>query len=629
MRKFLLRFVLLSVVMIGCVGGMKAQSFNDGTNLYLDVSANRVLHDWLVVNYIDGNNFIPWNALQNTKFAGTGMYDTIPLSNLQNVNTFNLYNAPKQLENIDTLLMEMVNVERLACVGKGLTSVDVSNNIYLINIDLWENAIASIKFSDHPYLKHLDISDNALTTIDLSNCPTLEEFYCSDNSLDSIDISNNPKLNYFHCQRQSSENMKVYMTPEEYLASVSGGMNIFYTIDENQNYVWNPTYSHVADCKTKFYDVNHPDNILATSLEFVNAVMKGVYTKDTPVTLTGTNSIARDTELRRWISDHEKAFTDYGVTVENGGCIPFTPANLSALASITSLEITGEESLQSAYNITYMDDLLWFMPGLKHLNCSGNELATLNLSENQALESLNCTGNNLTYVDISTTKVSGSLGSFMGRKQARTFVMKVTCRQYTNMRRNSVLPYPNWTEFEFPEEEEACNDEPNPAIYRTIRLFAYEGLETNPPMGTHNIVSGENFSFKYYVKDGYSAENIKITTGNELYDEHITIVAENDGGFLVTIYKIRSMIEIHITGVEPESGVHNDFVSDENEPKVWTYGKTLTIYTPLATDIAIYDVKGIRYKQEFIPSGQTSYSLPKGLYIVRFTDNQTRKVVIY
>lgn len=170
---------------------------------------------------------------------------------------------------------------------------------------------------------------------------------------------------------------------------------------------------------------------------------------------------------------------------------------------------------------------------------------------------------------------------------------------------------------------------PTPPINRTVSLYTYEGLITDLSPGVTNIASGGNFSFKYYLKEGYTAENIKITTGYERYDDQITIVPEKDGGFLVTIYAIQHTIEINITGVEVSGSVNNEKLADENSPSAWSYGQMLYIRTPENTNITIYDIKGVLYKKEQIPAGLQSYSLSKGIYIVRFNNDPVQKVVIY
>ncbi|MDR2916039.1 MAG: leucine-rich repeat domain-containing protein [Tannerella sp.] len=342
-----------------------------------------------------------------------------------------------------------------------------------------------------------------------------------------------------------------------------------------------------------------------------------------------------DAELKQWIANHKQAFTDYGVKVENDGNIIFTPANLAALASMTSLEVTDSEAMlaidtspggplpQSDYTITTIDDLLAFMPNLEYLNCSGNKLTSLDLSANKELESLYCTKNKLTYLDISETKIAGM---FMGRDQVQPFVMKVTRSQYRMMQGEPIPPYPSWTEFIFVDGDEDPGY-PSLIINRKIVLNICEGLIITPSAGTHYITSGKNFSFRYYVKDGYNAENIKITTGIRLYDEHIKTISENDGSILVTIYAVRHAIEINIMGVEPTSGVSNIMIN-EKVPSVWSYQQMLYVRTPYATEITIYDTKGILHKKEQVTAGQQSFFLPKGVYIVRFDGNRTQKIVI-
>lgn len=169
-----------------------------------------------------------------------------------------------------------------------------------------------------------------------------------------------------------------------------------------------------------------------------------------------------------------------------------------------------------------------------------------------------------------------------------------------------------------------------PIIHRKVELHACDGLILTPQPGIRYIASGSNFSFTYYVKEGYDAENLKITTGDLSYDDsHIRITPQSDGGFLVTIYAIRREININITGVRPTNSVGNDTFTDKKDTDVWAYGQTLYIRTTQTTEMAIYDAKGVLYKKETLPVGLQSYQLRNGIYFVVTGNRPAQKVVIH
>ena len=80
--------------------------------------------------------------------------------------------------------------------GNQLTSINLSQNQALEELDLSENQLTSIDLSNNPLLTNVYAYSNQLTSIDLSQNQALEELNLSENQLTSIDLSNNPSLHY-------------------------------------------------------------------------------------------------------------------------------------------------------------------------------------------------------------------------------------------------------------------------------------------------------------------------------------------------------------------------------------------------------------------------------------------------
>ena len=89
-------------------------------------------------------------------------------------------------------------LEVLSCWRcKQLTSLDVSKNTALTELDCSDNQLTSLDVSHNPALIFLRCSDNQLTSLDVSENPALVELRCEDNQLTSLNLSRNPVLKYF------------------------------------------------------------------------------------------------------------------------------------------------------------------------------------------------------------------------------------------------------------------------------------------------------------------------------------------------------------------------------------------------------------------------------------------------
>jgi|GEM_PF-5994180 len=341
--------------------------------------------------------------------------------------------------------------------------------------------------------------------------------------------------------------------------------------------------------------------------------------------------VFKDQELKKWISYHKKAFTNYGVKVEEDGSILSTKSNLEALASMVSLEITDTNDMrlidthpngglsQHYYNIKSIDDLLACMPNLRNLNCSGNKLTTLDLKNNEKLEMLSCSDNKLTFLDISKTKI---VNRFIGAYQAQPFKMKLTKAQHKVIAESANYLCPSWTTFEIVDETPTVD----PIVRHQVRFFSNDGVRPSISEGTYQVVSGSNFSFTYTVRIGYDATNAKVTTGYKHYDDYLTVNMNRWGEYEVTVYAVTRAIDVRISGLTLRGDVGCESINDN---AVWANGSSLFVRSSDAADLRIYNLAGSLYKQERISAGQVSLNLPSGVYVVKLGDSLTQRVVIH
>ena len=80
-------------------------------------------------------------------------------------------------------------------------------------------------------------------------------------------------------------------------------------------------------------------------------------------------------------------------TKEEDGAVPLTPENLEIIRAVTELDLSYME-------LTDLSGIEWFSE-LEVLDCNGNWLTELDLSQNTVLRELSCKGNQLTELDLS------------------------------------------------------------------------------------------------------------------------------------------------------------------------------------------------------------------------------------
>lgn len=91
------------------------------------------------------------------------------------------------------------NLERLQCPFNHLTSIDVSQLIHLLWLQLRNNQITSLDLSNLTQLNRLDCQSNQLSSIDVNHQPGLEIFIASNNQISSFDFSANTALQRAYC----------------------------------------------------------------------------------------------------------------------------------------------------------------------------------------------------------------------------------------------------------------------------------------------------------------------------------------------------------------------------------------------------------------------------------------------
>ena len=131
-------------------------------------------------------------------------YDTapidgqVPTDNISGITVLNVgYGNITDLTGIE----DFISLTELNCRNNDITSLDLSNNTALIQLNCKENTVlASLNVSNNIALTYLMCQDNQLTSLDVSNNTNLYNFYCGESTLTSLNLrnGNNTQLTNFN-----------------------------------------------------------------------------------------------------------------------------------------------------------------------------------------------------------------------------------------------------------------------------------------------------------------------------------------------------------------------------------------------------------------------------------------------
>ena len=120
---------------------------------------------------------------------------SLDLSNCTALTTLDCHN--NKLTSLD--LSDCTNLTSLDCNNNQLTSLDVSKNTALTTLDCYSNQLSNLELSMNPALTTLDCRNNQLTALDLSNCTALTSLDCNDNQLSSLNVNGCTELGQLRC----------------------------------------------------------------------------------------------------------------------------------------------------------------------------------------------------------------------------------------------------------------------------------------------------------------------------------------------------------------------------------------------------------------------------------------------
>ncbi|WP_298424530.1 T9SS type A sorting domain-containing protein [uncultured Kordia sp.] len=308
-------------------------------------------------------NYLPVESLEGIQYftnlealsCREHRISTLDLS--QNINLVNvtIYGNTPNLTHID--VSGCVNLERLNLnANYSLENLDVTQNINLKELEFSSCDITEIDVTQNLDLEFLDCSRTYITSLDVSQNPNLTELNCSFLNLQELDVTQN--INLIDLDFYSNAISTIDLTQNTELKKLRIGSNDLSIVDLSQN-----VNLVNLDCSgSSFTDINLSNNINLTSLTISNSQLP-------------TIDISNNVNLKVFTS-YDSEFTSLDVSQN---------VNLERLTlfmnNLTSIDISN--------NVKLID-----------LNCYDNMLTMLDASNNPLLKRIQCSSNQLEYINV-------------------------------------------------------------------------------------------------------------------------------------------------------------------------------------------------------------------------------------
>jgi Leucine-rich repeat (LRR) protein len=354
-----------------------------------------------------------------------------------------------QLTSLD--LSNNTALETVNCTFNQLTSLNVSKNTALKNLYCSSNLLTAIDLSNNPALTTLGCDTNKITNIDVSKNKQLNSLTCNGNKLTYLNLKNqNTSFNYLNCTGNlnlncitvndvaaanskwtSSKDSHAYFTdqdcatitiiPDAFFEDKLIALNI--DKDGKNGYVVNSSIETVTSLDISNSSITNLSGLegfkALTTLNCSKNSLKNLdLTKNTAIKTLNCSNNPTLTCIQ--VSDVDKATKNWKVTKDATAsfsldCRAYTlipdtnfEAKLISLGYDSAADGKVEtEKIDKITLINLNNAAITNLKGIEDfkalsiLNCSYNNLSTLDISKNTTIKELYCSSNDLTSLDLS------------------------------------------------------------------------------------------------------------------------------------------------------------------------------------------------------------------------------------
>jgi len=166
--------------------------------------------------YVPDDNFE--QALINLGYDSGTLDDYVPTNNISSVTYLNVNN--KNISNL-TGIEDFINLDVLKCRNNNLTSLNLSENTLLTEVDCSNNDINALAFYSNPLLEKINCYSNGMSSLNITYNSELNYLNCANNDLTELNVSNNSELITLFCFQNDIVDLDVSQSPN---------LNILYCI---------------------------------------------------------------------------------------------------------------------------------------------------------------------------------------------------------------------------------------------------------------------------------------------------------------------------------------------------------------------------------------------------------------
>lgn len=324
--------------------------------------------------------------------------------NIENVSTLNT-NA-KNISDF-TGIQDFKSLISLNIDNNKATKIDVTKNTALKSLSVSANNLTDLDVSKNTALTYLIIDNNLLTNINLTKNTELITFSSTFNRLTSIDVSQNTKLNNLWIYSNSLTSLDVSKNLE--LTQFSFDRNQITTIDLSKNTKLIQVYANGN--KLVNLNLKNGNNTLIRYLSFANNPNLTCIEVD-DVTYANKNWADKKDAIATYSSSACPTIVAYTLIPDSNfedKLIALGIDKDGKNGKVESMNIANLITLNvSNSNITDLTGIEDFS-SLTSLDCSSNQLKSVNVSKNKSLTKLNASKNQLTTLDVSANALLDDL----------------------------------------------------------------------------------------------------------------------------------------------------------------------------------------------------------------------------
>ncbi|MBQ4820917.1 matrixin family metalloprotease [Aquimarina sp. MMG016] len=302
-----------------------------------------------------------------------------------------------------TGIEDFTALEYLQCSDNTLTSLDISSNTALERLYCNRNSLTDLELGFNTVLTSLNCEDNNLSTLNLLDSPALEDILISNNPITSLDFINNWALISITAKSTNVIDVDLTMLPSLEEVVFSGNNISSFNLKNNNN------------GNIDKFEVSNTPSLSCISVDDASYATTNWTSVDAHVSFSET-SYCQYTSVPD--SNFETALENFGYDdISGDGQVP-----TALISGVTDLNLLGA----TVTDLTGIADF----DSLTRLQISGNNISTVDLSNNSQLETLtavdcniqtlNVTGltnlnfllvevNQLTSLDLSTTPAVSSI----------------------------------------------------------------------------------------------------------------------------------------------------------------------------------------------------------------------------